>query len=476
MTIRFYRAILSFIIIGVWSSAIFEIGFTYFIEKLGFSLFRLFGALLICSSVFYILVIRKGKLPGRLFFRNHKVLIFLYIAYWLIAWFGILYSSNADIGLLISLQYFWYTLLALLTIFVLFDFSVEKRMLLFFLTGLLSLLIMSYFSTTAFISGVPVSVLAEQKGRFSLSLFHDYNVFTYSLLLGILLIFIYAKNNYSNVSVQKLFFYVALIVGVMILGVTSGSRRTIMIYCPVAVITPFFLLGLRSLGRFVKSIVFSATIFILLTISALYWINPEAVTDTTLERLGSRGYVDIVKRINRGLGFITGYYDDTARIIRWERAWHLAGEYSLGELLIGRGTRSYFAEPDFIRPDGSRDSPHNFLLSALLEGGVLKLFVLVLFVTVWLYHLLLICRDSSFWLANFLIVSNILWIISALISGSEFFYSKQFLLIFIVYAVFWNDVEQRNLVENSTPSIEFSKVSGKTHSIKGPISSNSLLT
>jgi len=446
MTIRFYKAFLAFIIIGVWSSAIFELGFTYFIQRLGFSLFRLFGALLICNSLFYLVVIRKGKLLGRMFLQKHKVLVFTYVIYWLISWLGILYSSDADRGFLICLQYFWYTILAALTILLLLDFSMRKRKTIFLFIGLLSAFVMFYFSAIAFLGGVPYSILAERQGRFSLSIFNDYNVFTYSLLLSVLLIFTYVGNHYSHISFIELLLYCILILSIAILGVISGSRRTIVLYCPIAFITPFVLLGLRSIRRFVGKVFIFAVLITIVLISALNRSHSEVTTETFFGHLDRLALIDLKKRISRGLGFLTGYYTETDRIERWRKAWNIAGEYSVTELFWGRGTRSYFSESEFTRSDGSRDSPHNFLLSALLEGGAIKLVFLLLFVTVWLRHIIILTKDSNIWIGNFLIVSNSLWILTVLISGEEFFYSKQFLLIFAAYAALWDNARDKNVL------------------------------
>lgn len=437
---------LAFIIIGVWSSAIFEIGFTYFIQRLGFSLFRLFGVLLICNTLFYQLVIRGGKLRGRLFLQTHKSLVFTYVIYWLISWLGILYSSDADRGFLICLQYFWYTVLAVLTLIVLLDFRMRERKTIFLCIGLSAALIMFYFSALALISGVPFSILAERQGRFSLSIFHDYNVFTYSLLLSVLLIFTGVGKDYSHISFFELLGYCILILGITSLGVISGSRRTTVLYCPIALMTPFFLLGVRSIGRLFRKVFPFVVLMTIVFIAALNWSYSEVTTETFFGHLDRLALMDLNKRISRGLGFFTGYYTETDRMERWRKAWDIAGEYSVTELLWGRGTRSYFSESEFTRSDGSRDSPHNFLLSALLEGGVIKVIVLVSFVVIWLYHVVLLTKDSNIWIGNFLVVSNCLWILTVLISGEEFFYSKQFLLIFVVYAALWANGGDRDVL------------------------------
>lgn len=438
MTLRRFRHWLSFLLVGVWSSAIFEIGLPFFVDRLGFSLFMLFGVLFLGSGLFFIMVVKRGKLPGRLFFQNHKLLLLLYTLYWLIAWFGVLYSPDAARGLLATVQYTWYTVLALLTVLVLFHFSVEERSALFLLIGLSSFLILLYFSAVALKMGVPVSRLAGEEGKFSLSVFRDYNVFTYSLMLSVLLVFLSTKDTYRRVSIAKLFLYMALMLYVTVLGVISGSRRSSTLYGPIAALTPFLLLWTRSLRRFVRATVLSVVVVAMLAVIALNLFSLESAPETIFTNLDDWALTDLNKRVSRGLGFLTGSYSDmSTRTTRWEAAWGIAGGYSVAELLIGRGTRSYLATPEFTRPDGGTDSPHNFLLAALLEGGILKLFVVVSFVVVWLLHVLMMYRGGGFWLMNFLAVSSLLWIVSVLISGQEFFNSKQFLLILVVYAAFW---------------------------------------
>jgi len=179
-------------------------------------------------------------------------------------------------------------------------------------------------------------------------------------------------------------------------------------------------------------------------IGVLHLSNSEVTTETFFGHLDRLAFIDVNKRISRGLGFFTGYYAETDRMERWRKASNIAGEYSVAELFWGRGTRSYFCEPEFTRSDGRRDSPHNFLFSALLEGGVIKLVVLLFFMAIWLRHIFLLTRESNIWIGNFLMVSNCLWIVTVLISGEEFFYSKQFLLIFVVYAVFWANADYRD--------------------------------
>ena len=238
MNLRFVKGWLAFFLVGVWSSAIFEIGLPFFVNKLDISMFVLFGALFLGSNLFFIIVVKKSRLPGRLFSRSHKLLLLLYVSYWLVAWLGVLYSPSAERGLQAVLQYAWYTALALLTTLVLFQFPLEKRRLLFLLIGLSAFLILFYFSATALVAGVPVSRLAEEEGKFSLSVSRDYNVFIYSLMQGVLLMFLAKEDAFPGTSTVKLLLYFALIFYATALGLISGSRRSVVLYGPIAALTP----------------------------------------------------------------------------------------------------------------------------------------------------------------------------------------------------------------------------------------------
>ncbi len=205
-------------------------------------------------------------------------------------------------------------------------------------------------------------------------------------------------------------------------------------YGPLAVGAPFFLLLIRSQRRFARAIIGATIVSALLLAVGVNVLSQDVINSTIYSSLDDTALQYAANRMERGVGFLTGERADiTSRLWRWEAAWDVMGEFSWPELLVGRGTRSFESESKL-----QYTYPHNFLLSALLEGGVLKLLVLVAFVVVWMRHVLRACCGSSFWWANFLLVSNGLWLATVTISSAEFFSSKQFLLIFVVYAAFWS--------------------------------------
>jgi hypothetical protein len=420
-----------FLITVLWSSSLYEIGLPpYFVEKMGITIFRSFGLLfLISSSLFFL---GKANLFGYTFFRSHRLLLLLYGGYWLIAWAGTLYSPVPERGLSEVLAYFWYTTLALLTIFVLYYFPIKQRKLLFLLIGASTGLVLICFSAINLATGINPEV---EPGKFQIAAFSDYNVFTYSLILSILLIFLSTGDTYSNESPVKLFSYIVLLLLVSAIAALSGSRRSVTLYVPVAMFVPLLLLWLRSLRRFISTFV-GLTLLSALIVSILgaNLINREIINSTIYSNLDQANLRYANLNLTRGLGFLTGEYTlIDNRLELWESSWHIASEYTLLKLLVGAGTRSFFNDPEL----GIQKYPHNFILSALLEGGIFKLLVLMAFIVVWVRHLLQASRRSSFWLANFLLVSNLIWLLSGLISNEEFFGTKQFLLLFVVYATFW---------------------------------------
>jgi hypothetical protein len=172
------------------------------------------------------------------------------------------------------------------------------------------------------------------------------------------------------------------------------------IYGPVALAIPLVLLPRRSGGvasrRWISTLTVVAAAIAVTGTSGARWsvglqVNEVAASATT-------------DRINRALGFLTGRYNDAgSRTTRWSQALNIADEYSVIEIAFGRGTRSYYAAPEFMRSDGSQDTPHNFLLAAAF---------------------------------------TVYWIVTASISGEEFFGSKHFVAFGVIYCAMWRNGDE----------------------------------
>jgi hypothetical protein len=419
----------------LWGAVLFEAGLDFFVDRLGVTLFVLCG--LSFALLFGVRVLTGGlRLRAAGLLDRHQVLIGSYLLYWLISWLGVLTTPwNAQSAALVAVaQYAWYTGLALLTIATLRTMPRPTRVRILRWAGALSGCVLLWFSASAVVTGEAVSATLRSDGSFSVGAFRDYNVFALSLLLSVMLAF--CRNDFPAERPGRLMLllYMALVAAAALLGTAAGSRRTLLIYLPIALVMPLLQLTVRWGARgwlrwagAVTALGGAAVLAAVVVAERMPTLDVEAqVVEAT------------VSRVDRALGFFTGEYSDIgSRTVRWQRAMGVADEYSPVELLVGRGTRSFLGAPEFMRPDGSADTPHNFLLTALLEGGIAKLLVLLVFVLAWCVHVAEQCREQGFWQTNFLIAATLLWITTSLISGDEFFWSRHFMLFAVVYGASW---------------------------------------
>ncbi|MFZ5919280.1 MAG: O-antigen ligase family protein [Chloroflexota bacterium] len=433
------------LLVALWSSALFESGLTFFAQRMGITVFRLSGGLFLASAV--LLFLGKARPVGLTFFKRHTLLLLLYACYWLIAWVGALYSPATGVAWVAVTEQVWYAALTVVSILVLNLFSLSERRHILALAGLAALLVLAYFSAIILITGIdPVA-----RSQFGISAFRDYNVFSRSLLFGALLLFL-AKDTFAHVSTVRFLAYAGLIALITTVAVFSGSRRAIAAYSPIAVGVPLILLLARSPRRFLC--VLACGVMLALAGWGLFEadvIHRQAIVEALEARLGKTAVEQLDNRIERGLGFVTGERADIdSRLWRWQAAWRILNNYPWQKLGVGGGTRSFEQEASL-----EYTYPHNFLLSAMLEGGILKLGVLLLFIAVWTRQVLLGAFRQSFWLANFLLVASAVWLVTVSISTEEFFSSRQFLLILVVYAAFWqHSATNKRLNPTERPSQE----------------------
>ena len=435
MTVRTYaRAVVPLawiwmaVLVLVWSSAMFEIGLSVFVQQLGVSVF------LVCALVMVVMFC-GGVVAGWIqlvpipFFGEHPGIFSTYAVYWALSLLGVLITPPAalDAGLVATAQFLWYSAIAGISLIILHNLTPSQRRTVWVLTGLLTLAVLLSASVVAVVTGVAVVATLANAGTFSVSAFRDYNMFTLSLLFGVLLLF--AESRGRDDSRWKVAGYVLMVGIAVLLGAMGGSRRSLLLYGPTSLLM-LFLLELRRSPR----AVIGALGVLLIVASGAVWLFSDGASlrrgmlPDAVERATE-------KRLERSVGFFTGEYSDvTTRTDRWAEAVEVLRRYSAVELLVGRGTRSYVATPQFRRWDGSRDQPHNFLLTAFLEGGLVKALVLATFIGFWWYHVLRAGDRFSPWRHNFLITASLLWVLTATISGDEFFLSRQFLLLPVVWA------------------------------------------
>lgn len=433
--------IINILIIGVWSSLIFEIGLSYFIDNLGVTLFNIFTALLFIVFTFSLLTkkirleIKVNKVMKRIFL--------IYIIYWIVSAIGLLYTPEKLTAFKDVLSYMEYTVILFITIIYFNNVSYKENVFTIRVIGWLSFLTLLFLTLFTLSTGTALNSLSE-KNRFSISPFDDYNVFVYSLILSVLLIFINRKSKE-----KEILKYSVLMLLIILVGVLSGSRRSITMYGPISLLIPFILLWLK--GRYVSvlKIVIPLSIVIIIGFNLIANINIVAINN--FFNLPMQAALDLEQRFDRGTSFVKNTEIDTSsRSGRWKDSTELIYKFNLKEVLIGKGTRSYFAEDVFIREGGGKDSPHNFLLSAFIEGGILKTTLIVLFIIIFILNIIYVNKIGDFWTSVFLIVAFSTWVLTTLISGLEFFYSKQFILILLVnYFAYMERSESLNEIKKS---------------------------
>lgn len=428
--------ILGIALVALWSASLFETGLQYFMERIGISLHMIAGALLLLLFSFS-MVLRASRFKREALARRHRLAITAYVGYWVLAWFGVLYTPVAtfDAGFKACLQYSWYTVLALASIMIMRQMNNKQRRDTARAIGIVSLLVLTGFSAIAIRTGVTTSAILREAGGFSIGAFKDYNVFTFALLLSAMLAWIERSENRSLPSKLSMLWYVAMVLFAVGLGVLSGSRRSLIAYGPLALGVPLVLLFVRSRRRFLSA----GLLLVAVTIGGLGGVASGIVpVPKQLVRVDDRVAAATEKRIKRSMGFVTGEYDERgSRLRRWRDARDIVAQYSATELVIGRGPRSYLATAQFTRPDGSPDTPHNFVLAALMEGGILSLTILLAFLGAWCWHVFQQAPRQSFWVANLLITGTLLWVFNVSISGDGFFTSRHFMLLVVIYSAFW---------------------------------------
>lgn len=415
------------LLVIVWSTALFEIGLDFFIDAAGVSIHLASSAFFAAVAIPLALV---SRVPKSVVDSGERAILGAYAIYWLIAWGGVLYTPLAayDAGLFACLQYTWYSAVAVLSLLLMHRMPLDHRRRLIAVIGGVSVLVLLAFVMRSVMTGVAVSTTVRDAGRFSVAAYKDYNVFTFAMLLGACLAFVEPDSRRALPSRRSIVLYGLVILGSGILGVLAGSRRSLVLYLPIALLVPSVLLLARSRTRFLSGTIASFATMVILALALPLLLQRSALV------LEEAVVVATEQRAARAMGFITGDYADmSSRTERWSKASALYDEYSFVEKLIGRGTRAYYAEEEFVRAGYGRDTPHNFVLAALLEGGVMKLLSLVAFLGLWIVQICRISRHQSFWVNNLIMTGTIMWVTSVLISGEEFFANRHFVLLMVAY-------------------------------------------
>lgn len=402
-----------FLLIIVWSSALFEAGWSPFVDFIGVSLF------VISALVFFFVVAAKALVtkPENIRAYSSRLdvgVLFTILLYIIYSGLSIIWASSTADAIESVAELLWYFVVLFLSILGILSLYDSQIYLTLRRVGFVSFAIL-LLGTALKAAGFQIT--AGLNGD-SVSLFRDYNVYTQVLLASVTLLFV-GRNDSGALRSSVL--YTGLVLLVIALGAISGSRRAIMIYGPVAIIFPLWLSLLRGDARFCLKFSLSAftgcAFVILLAVSGVF----SSLSDIN------------VSRSERAVGFITGEYNENHRFGRWKDSLELYREGSLIEMIFGQGVRSYLEDDRFIRPGGAADSPHNFLLSTLIEGGAFQVILLCCFFLIMVFKLYHVSMWYEFWLANFIFINFIVWFIGVMISYQGFFDGK--IIFFVIFAL-----------------------------------------
>lgn len=253
-------------------------------------------------------------------------------------------------------------------------------------------------------------------GKFTISPFHDYNMYILMLSFSLIMLFFDLNTTRTKIFLFYLFIFILFVIAIFV-----GSRRSIVLYLPMLLL---FSLSFHKSKNFLKFsflalLLFSSTVYLIIDIDLTGDVKIQNIQD----------------RVDRGLSVFDRDSETTGtRVERWKSAVDIMHEKNSYNLFIGLGQRSFYSYPEYIRPDGGKDYPHNFVLTALFEGGVLKLISLLMILFV-LFILSFSLHKKIRW---FFISFILLWLITVSISGEEFFMSKQIYLLFALLAVYQN--------------------------------------
>ncbi|WP_421844373.1 O-antigen ligase family protein [Marinobacter algicola] len=425
------------VIVAIWSSAVVELGLPILLSVVGISAFM--GL----SLVFLILMAAGGligySLPYERWLGGNGLYFFMtLVAYQLYSLASSLWAPDLETAAFSAIQGFWYFVVFIFSWAYLSRCRLDEVENVFHKVGLSIILVFIALTFVAYFRGYGWGVFEERR-RFSPALFKDYNMYVQCLLIGFSLLFV--RRNEFLPKFKVVILYLLGVLCIVFVGVISGSRRSIMLYGPIFIsVLVFLILAKRPVkGILVTFFVSAVSVSI---VAGLLTLGEEDY------RGGSSEIAEEVsQRMDRGLGFITGEYSVTSdRFDKWNNSLELLAEFDLADIIFGIGEKGYQSYGRFVREDGGADSPHNFLLVDLIEGGVLKL-TITFGLLFWLAFFCVRSLSLPFW-KSFFIISNILvLIISVTISGEGLIHSRIVYVILLFVLVFDNFSRRRTLEE-----------------------------
>ena len=349
------KYILSVIIVTFLVFGIIELGVQYFLNKFGFTFFMLFSFVFIFVST--IVILNKKIMKFSKFESTTGLILSVYILYSLI---GVVFTPETSDALMkVTKQIYWFVMfIMLIQILKLIDVKAERNI--YILSGLISFIVLSTMTYFNFIENYSLIDLLSSRW-FSISVFNDRNVFITTLLYSLLIFSLFLLKDRNKSKLYVITFFI-LLVFITLIGILTGSKRIIVLTFIVLLLYFFIFKVNRKLIMFLL-------VTSLLIVTTYTDFNNYTSESSSIGR-------SLSLSMNNDLS------SNNARFERFELSINVMNEFSILDTLIGRGTsyyKSYLV-----------DYPHNFIISAYIEGGLIKvfiLFVLIFSIFFWTYKL-----------------------------------------------------------------------------------------
>jgi len=405
---------LYYFLIFQWIFGIIEEGYNFFVQHIHTTLFLLIS---IFNFIIFLFLLFKKK-----FILNFTIIeknfIFIYLLYIFVSLGGVLYSPTYELGFVKELKHIYWLSLMIVTLIYYKYISYDEFIKFLQLIGTFSLFFLLFMTIFKFMNNYSFLSLLSGKTWFDISLFSDRNVFIEVLLYSFLFLV------FKDLSIKKNLFFIyslGLLFLILIIGILTGSRR---------VFVEVFLF-IFFIFTFYKNSRYKFYLFLLIGIF-LVGMNIKKLD------INISDYMNQSSSIGRSLSLITGDKSKTSnlRTIEREIAFNTINSFNIYQILFGYGTSSYFY---FYK----NDYPHNFVLSVLIEGGILKFFIL----SVYLFYVIFNYVKYRNYLYNyekFLIISLFfIYLLTRSISNQEFINSKLLLFFTSIYIYFFNESIKR---------------------------------
>lgn len=285
--------------------------------------------------------------------------------------------------------------------------------------------ILSLLKFVLLLNGMKLKILVKQTLIYpwGTSLITDYNMFSYSLSIGIIsMLILYRKANEKK---NKYFLIITILLSTTTI-LFSGSRRgwIVLFFLLFFIILKVFKKIKLTLNR--KKILIICLGLLFLS-SSFIVLNKIDIKNEEVEKLKYR-----FSTIQNG-GF-------SQRTDRWDYALKIyQNEFTIKEKIFGGGFDYLPLFASKFAPHVKEDYPHSPILSSLLYGGLIGFIISIIFIINLINSLIKIKNEYKY---DFLLIF-VISLMYVLISGNSWFSNKLFLFLIIIILLFLDNNTER---------------------------------